>query len=321
MLEDPPEGLVNFWTPTPWKIRLPIQTRWGFMLKSPIRQIGGFGSVVSYEEVTVTEAWRRWGLANGVRTSADFHSRIAGFAARRSSAPIDGDDPTIGCLLLDACVFLPPEDFQTPEEIGVSFPSQIVKWKGFEGDLRLKFEEAIPRADRPFRLVDPDAGSWEVTKRKKRLSQSLFRRDVLEAYGGICAATGTRFEQVLNAAHIQPFVNFASNHIQNGIPLRRDVHSLFDAGLITLREDYRFEVAPSLTAIPYRELDGSQMHLPKSSVATPSLEAIRFHRREVFRKFFETNHLSFRRHKIIREHLRNKIHPCRRSPASPTRSA
>ncbi|HEV2596446.1 MAG TPA: HNH endonuclease [Sphingomicrobium sp.] len=283
MLSDPPTGLVNFWTPTPWKVQLKPGSRWGFMLKSPIRRIGGFGSLVTYEEVTVEHAWERWGLANGVQSLADFRSRIIGFASRRSSAPIIGNDPTIGCVLLDACVFLPADQQPTPEELGLSFQPQIVKWKGFEGELHLAFEDILPKASAGFKLVDRDGANWEQRRTKKRIAQGLFRRDVLEAYGRQCAATGTACEQVLEAAHIQPFVNLKSNHVQNGIAFRRDVHCLFDAGLLTIRPDYTIQVSPYLTATPYKEMEGRKLALPASLGAAPAAAAISYHRSQVFR--------------------------------------
>ncbi len=284
MLADPPVGLVNFWTPTPWGVQLEPGVRWGFMLKSPVRRIGGFGTFVGYKEATVTEAWERWGLANGVQSLAEFQERIMSFAARRSSTPIVGSNPVIGCVLLDACVFLPSDEQPAPEDLGYSFPTQIVKWKGYKsGSLELPFEASLPPPSVPFQLVHPDGATWEVRRKKKRIAQPLFRRDVLNAYGGMCAATGTSCEPVLEAAHIQPFISLASNHVQNGLALRRDVHRLFDAGLLAVRTDYTVEVSSRLTASPYTELEGVRLRLPGDRAAWPSADALRYHSVEVFR--------------------------------------
>lgn len=284
MLGEPPVGLVNFWTPTPWGVRLQSDTRWGFMLKAPIRRIGGFGVFSGYREATVSEAWERWGLANGVQSLADFQARILGFAGRRSRIPSSGTDPIIGCVLLDACVFLPEEEQQHPAQLGLSFPDQVVKWKGFAGELRMAFEASLPNPSAPFRLVEPDGASWELRRKKKRIAQGIFRRDVLTAYRGRCAVTGTVCEYVLEAAHIQPFVSLASNHVQNGLALRRDIHCLFDAGLLTLRSDFTVQVSPQLVASPYRELEGTKLQLPSTDSEHPSLEAIGYHRIEIFRR-------------------------------------
>ena len=40
---------VNFWTPTPWEVKgFREGDRLYFMLKSPVRKIGGYGSFVRY---------------------------------------------------------------------------------------------------------------------------------------------------------------------------------------------------------------------------------------------------------------------------------
>ena len=45
-------NVINFWTPTPWNIsRLKKGDKLYFMLKSPIRKIGGFGKFVEYKNM------------------------------------------------------------------------------------------------------------------------------------------------------------------------------------------------------------------------------------------------------------------------------
>ena len=40
--------------------------------------------------------------------------------------------------------------------------------------------------------------------------------------------------ELLEAAHIQPYIDERSNHPQNGLCLRVDLHRLFDEGLISV---------------------------------------------------------------------------------------
>jgi|TARA_B110000116_G_scaffold227688_1_gene208722 putative restriction endonuclease len=45
-------NVINFWTPTPWNIsRLKSGDNLYFMLKSPIRKIGGYGKFVEYKNM------------------------------------------------------------------------------------------------------------------------------------------------------------------------------------------------------------------------------------------------------------------------------
>src|SRR4051812_24595587 len=105
LMEEPPIGLANFWTPTPWGVRVPPGSRWFFMLKRPVRRIGGFGILRRYEEWPVSEAWARYGPANGADSEADLRERVTGYANKRSARAI-APDPVIGCVLLEDCVFL-----------------------------------------------------------------------------------------------------------------------------------------------------------------------------------------------------------------------
>ena len=47
-------NVINFWTPTPWNIsRLKSGDNLYFMLKSPIRKIGGYGKFVEYKNMNI----------------------------------------------------------------------------------------------------------------------------------------------------------------------------------------------------------------------------------------------------------------------------
>ena len=53
--------LANFWTPTPWNItKLSLGNKLCFMLKSPIRKIGGYGHFYSYQNMKASIAWEKW---------------------------------------------------------------------------------------------------------------------------------------------------------------------------------------------------------------------------------------------------------------------
>ena len=122
-----------------------------------------------------------------------------------------------------------------------------------------------------------------MQKSKKRKGQSEFRNKVLKAYDYRCAVTGETCIEVLQAAHIQPYINEQSNHVQNGICLRIDIHKLFDEGLITINDDYKIIVSPLLNNSPYKTLNGVKINLPKDPYSYPSLEALKQHRKTLFR--------------------------------------
>mgnify|MGYP000628006017 FL=1 len=281
--QDPPAGRVNFWTPTPWSLRLDVGSRFGFLLKAPIRKIGGFGHLVEYEELSVRDAWDRWGPANGVPTLEDLEKRIREFAGRRSLVPLPDSGPSIGCIVLEDCVFLDGDSQIAPEALGLSFPPQIVKWKRFAGELILPIEAEFPPASSAFTLVDDPHDDWELARRRKRVAQPLFRREVIAAYEGKCALTATDCEEALDAAHIQPFRGPKSHHVQNGIALRRDIHRLFDAGLIAFNADGTVVLSSRLQSTSYGALAGGRANFPRLTNQRPSFDALAFHRAKVFR--------------------------------------
>lgn len=79
-----------------------------------------------------------------------------------------------------------------------------------------------------------------------RPGQRKFRADVVMASGGSCLLTGTSVRRVLEAAHIRPAASLGSDHVGNGICLRSDIHTLFDANHIRIAStgeiQYRAEV-------------------------------------------------------------------------------
>ena len=283
LLKQPQAEPLNFWTPTPWKPKIPEGTRFGFLVKSPFRKIGGYGRLTGYDEMTVEEAWLRYRTANGVPDHTTFRERIIEFAGRRSSGFIDTRNPTIGCIVLEECFFLAPDQMVAPEELGLSFPTQIVKWKRFDGALDLPEATGLISTAHEFQLIDPNETDWESRKVKKRVSQGAFRDRILTAYGGRCAVSGETCTTILEAAHIQPFISLASNHVQNGLCLRRDFHRLFDTGLLSVNDNYQVMVSGAVESAKVQSWNAKPIHIPNDPSLQPSLTALGYHRREVYR--------------------------------------
>jgi hypothetical protein len=72
-----------------------------------------------------------------------------------------------------------------------------------------------------------------------RQGQPAFRKTLMKAYEGRCAITGCTIPDVLEAAHISPYLGELTNHVTNGLLLRADMHTLFDRGLIKIDREYR----------------------------------------------------------------------------------
>ncbi|MGO4449085.1 HNH endonuclease [Phyllobacterium sp. TAF24] len=130
-----------------------------------------------------------------------------------------------------------------------------------------------------FDPADRTDGRQKVwTELARRQGQAVFRRDLLEAYEGACAISGTDVSDVLQAAHILPYNGPKTNHVTNGLLLRADIHNLFDLKLITINpETMRVQVSPRLHGTIYWDFDGKSIVLPEKPVHHPNLMALTAH--------------------------------------------
>lgn len=127
---------------------------------------------------------------------------------------------------------------------------------------------------------EPPADDYDARRRVARQivarrGQKAFRKSLLDAYGGMCAVTGTAVEAVLEAAHIRPYRGPASNVVPNGLLLRADIHTLFDLALLGVNPDDRtVAISKTLAATPYADLDGHPLHEPVHGPHAASSEAL-----------------------------------------------
>jgi len=283
MRDEAPFREANFWTPTPWNIKkLMDGDRFYFLLKAPYRKIAGFGRFSFYENMTAEEAWDRFGRANGVNDLQELVTRTAKYATKRSATFIRGESTTIGCIVLRDPVFLDDSLFVRPEDVGLSFPRQVVKWKSFNvAEVPLAVEG--PTQPRRFTLIGPEPRRYKVSRLGERLGQAQFRQQVLAAYGYQCAISGEMCLDVLEAAHIEPYRNEQSNDVRNGIALRADLHKLFDAGLLTVEDKGYIRISSHLDSPYYHKYDRRQVALPADESLHPAATALQFHSEAVFR--------------------------------------
>ena len=109
-----------------------------------------------------------------------------------------------------------------------------------------------------------------------RRGQSTFRKNLIEAYRGKCAVTGTNVLETLEAAHIFPYNGIKTNHVTNGLLLRADIHTLFDIGLLSVNKDYLVILSSSLNKSDYAKYHGKKIRLPKKKHDYPSIDALEY---------------------------------------------
>lgn len=115
---------------------------------------------------------------------------------------------------------------------------------------------------------DPENVAEDETRVQRQIrarrGQPDFRRDLVRAYGGVCAISECAVLDALEAAHIVPHRGSQSNHVQNGLLLRADLHTLFDLHRI-------FIDSANMTATLDRELrlDPVYAHLHRRRIRVP----------------------------------------------------
>ncbi|HEY9811888.1 MAG TPA: HNH endonuclease [Halomicronema sp.] len=129
-----------------------------------------------------------------------------------------------------------------------------------------------------------DAETIEDARRRitasivQRQGQAEFRRKLLKSYGGQCPITNCDVESAIEAAHIIPYQGTETNHPTNGLPLRADIHTLFDLHLLSIQPDtYIVVIAPELINTCYQDLAGRKLTLPQDQNAAPDRNALSKH--------------------------------------------
>ena len=111
---------------------------------------------------------------------------------------------------------------------------------------------------------------------------------VTDIYERRCAVTQERTLPALEAAHIRPYGDGGEHEARNGLLLRRDIHSLMDAGYVTVTPDLHFEVSRRIKAEfdngrHYYAMHGKTIHVPKETDQRPDPAALRWHNEHCFR--------------------------------------
>lgn len=292
---------VNFWQPSGNATFGAIQPGelFLFKLKSPRNVIGGYGVLSQSSNLPMSLAWEAFGTKNGARTLPEMRERVSRY--RRDEHP--AADYTIGCRIVVEPVFLPEHLWI---EQPASWSRSIVVGKTFDTDTSegLKLWGALMRATEAARvqpaspsgsLGDPRmrylaGGSryGEPRLRRPRLGQGAFRLAVTDAYRRQCAISGGRVLPALDAAHIRPYAEGGAHEVANGLLLRRDIHSVFDAGYVTFDDDLRIVVSDRVrtdfnNGNEYRRLHGSSLIVPDSVALRPDVEQLRWHQQNRFR--------------------------------------
>ena len=250
------------------------------MLKSPIRQIGGFGEFVEYKNLSAVQAWNEFGYRNGRASRQEFIDSIQDYIDKNSGKfggqPININTYEIGCIVLNNCEFWDDNYFIDPANHNIDFATQVVTIKYF--DQYDPFKQEQDERDN-FNLVNEPRNEIQRTT-NAREGQSEFKGKILRAYNNTCCITGETTPELLEAAHIQEYRNRSSNHVQNGLLLRVDIHRLYDNRLIFIDRNFVIHISNIVRSDQYKQYDGKAITLPSLISDRPSVDALEMRRNE-----------------------------------------
>lgn len=286
---------VNFWFPSSTLGFRALVAGQPFIFKTHIshtapslsNRIVGVGLFSGFARLHASEAWKLFGEANGAESLEQLVRRIA----RYRREPLGRfEDPKIGCALLNTVRLLPEgATLDAPDD----FANNIVRGRGYDieslddGHSVVEAVMAHWVSGHPIdSILRPDTRGG-LTTRVGRIGQQAFQAVIGEKYGHRCAITGDKVRPVLQAAHILPVSKGGEHRVDNGLYLRSDVHTLFDAGYLGIDTRHRLRVSPALRA-RFGNGDwfyahvGETIALPPARADRPAREFVEWHADEVF---------------------------------------
>lgn len=278
---------VNFWKPKGSKAFKTINQGELFLFKlhSPLNYVVGGGFFVRHAFLPLSLAWEVFSDKNG---ATDFYSFSNAIYKYRNTNRQTEPDPVIGCNILTSPFFFEQSEWiPIPED----WKPNIVQGKSYDTSTLIGRRLYNQVQERLNRLIQSDNDKERYGTAQTvhtRLGQGAFRILVTEAYQRRCAITGEKTLPVLESAHIKPYSLEGPHSINNGLLLRKDVHTLFDRGYITVNEDLHIEVSRRIkedygNGKEYYAFHGKQLvETPNLTQEKPSTDFLRWHNDNIY---------------------------------------
>lgn len=122
----------------------------------------------------------------------------------------------------------------------------------------------------------------------QRIGQDLFRKSLLDYWGGRCCVTGLAVPELLRASHIRPWAKCETNEqrldVFNGLLLSPNMDALFDGGWITFSDSGEIILSVALSG-EVRQLLGVTPGSYAHGLCSKHRTYLSFHRSHVFRAY------------------------------------
>lgn len=141
-------------------------------------------------------------------------------------------------------------------------------------------------------IPEPAENNPKYRLQKTIIRNAFFRKAVVSVYSCQCAFCGLLVnknlsQNIVDGAHIKPFSQFYDSRIHNGIALCKNHHWAFDRGWFGVDEQYKIIISQDLEEIsphakPIKDFHGEKLILPKIEKYFPDIEALQWHRHNIF---------------------------------------
>jgi putative restriction endonuclease len=280
---------VNFWRPSPKPLTRALAPGIPFLFKlhAPNHFIVGGGFFVRHTVLPARLAWDAFGTANGAASYLDLRAALGKYGV-----PTTPGDPEIGCNILNAPFFLPPEawipapsDWARNIVSGRTYNTSSIEGAHLWHEVQARLIATPARGE--LEVTDDLRGDHQYLVRA-HLGQGTFRVLVTDAYHRRCAVTTERTLPVLEAAHIKSYASHGPNLVRNGVLLRADLHTLFDQGYLTISTDRRVLVSKQIkerfaNGREYYKYEGQPLQvLPDRFDDQPAADFLAWHNERVY---------------------------------------
>jgi putative restriction endonuclease len=238
---------INFWRPggkTNFKA-LNQGDMFLFKLHSPYDYIVGGGFFIKFSILPTSLAWDAFGIANGALSLTELKNKI--YSYKKTDRFAD-PDPNIGCIILSMPFYFEehdwipvPQDWSRNIVQGKTYDTSSITGRSLYNKVLERLYSFNTTTLRANENVQNRYGKEQIIR--PRVGQGAFKILITDAYQRRCAITGEKTLPVLEAAHIRPYSQNGPHEISNGLLLRRDFHTLFDRGYITIDKNYTIEVS------------------------------------------------------------------------------
>lgn len=288
---------INFWTPGTKTFKA-IQPGELFLFKLHAKKAKGEnGEIVGgayfdgFEQMSVSEAWNRFGYGNGTTSQFELKSAIDEYRVRNNM----DRNADIGCIVLrDPFFFEEDKWIESPADWGKS----IVSGKKYDisGGIGYELYQQVSAMmnDNVDEIIisdiEADADKLQILGKeretfiKARVNQSVFRERLLNKYDCccLCKVSNPKF---LIASHIKPWADSENDEkldADNGFLLCPNHDALFDSGYISFDENGAILISEELGQVDviFMNIDKNM----KISLSSKNKKYLEYHRNNIFKK-------------------------------------